>query len=83
MKYYFTDVGLRNGRLNFRQQEESHIMENIIYNELCLRGYNVDVGVATHSIRTIDGKSQRVQQEVDFVINKGSNRFYIISVFNT
>ena len=81
LKYYFEDVGLRNARLNFRQQEETHIMENIIYNELCLRGYSVDVGVVEHSIKTIDGKSQRVQQEVDFVANKGSNRYYIQSAF--
>lgn len=81
LKYYFVDVGLRNARLNFRQQEETHLMENIIYNELCIRGFDVDVGVVEHSIKTSDGKSQRVQQEVDFVINKGSNRYYIQSAF--
>lgn len=81
LKYYFKDVGLRNARLNFRQQEENHIMENIIYNELCLRGYCVDVGILEHSIRNVDGKSQRVQQEVDSIANKGSNRYYIQSAF--
>lgn len=81
LKYYFADVGLRNARLNFRQQEETHIMENIIYNELCLRGYSVDVGVVECSVKTADGKSQRVQQEVDFVANKGSSRYYIQSAF--
>ncbi len=81
LKYYFSDVGLRNARLNFRQQEATHIMENIIYNELRLRGFGVDVGVVEHSIKTPEGKSQRVQQEVDFVANKGSNRYYIQSAF--
>ena len=81
LKYYFEDIGLRNARLNFRQQEETHIMENIIYNELCLRGYSVDVGVVEHSIKNTDGKNQRVQQEVDFVANKGSNSYYIQSAF--
>jgi hypothetical protein len=80
-KYYFVDVGLRNARLNFRQQEETHIMENIIYNELCLRGFNVDVGIVETSIKTAEGKSQRVQMEVDFVANKGSRRYYIQSAF--
>jgi predicted AAA+ superfamily ATPase len=73
-KYYFTDVGLRNACLNFRQQEESHIMENVIYNELIIRGYNVDVGLV--EIRE-DGK--RKQTEVDFVCNQGNNRYYIQS----
>lgn len=81
LKYYFADVGLRNARLNFRQQEETHIMENIIYNELCLRGFSVDVGVVEYSVKTVDGKSQRVQREVDFVANKGSSRYYIQSAF--
>ena len=81
LKYYFADLGLRNARLNFRQQEENHIMENIIYNELCYRGFSVDVGIVEHSIKTAEGKSQRVQQEVDFVANKGSNRYYIQSAF--
>lgn len=81
LKHYFVDVGLRNARFNFRQQEETHLMENVIYNELCIRGFDVDVGVVEHSIKTSDGKSQRVRQEVDFVINKGSNRYYIQSAF--
>ena len=71
-KYYFTDVGLRNARLNFRQQEENHLMENIIYNELLIRGYNVDVGLVE-----IREKSQRKQLEVDFVCNQGNKRYYI------
>ena len=73
-KYYFTDLGLRNARLNFRQQEETHLIENAIYNELIFRGYNVDIGVV--EIRE-DGK--RIQTEVDFVCNLGSNRYYIQS----
>ncbi len=73
-KYYFADLGLRNARLNFRQQEETHLMENAIYNELLYRGYNVDVGVVE-----IREKSRRVQTEVDFVCNMGSNRIYIQS----
>jgi len=76
-KYYFTDIGLRNARLNFRQQEENHIMENIIYNELLVRGYNVDVGVV--EIREGD---LRKQLEVDFVCNQGSKRYYIQSALN-
>lgn len=58
-KYYFTDIGIRNAQLNFRQQEENHIMENIIYNELLIRGFNVDVGVVEHSVRNEDGKAVR------------------------
>lgn len=73
-KYYFTDVGLRNACLNFRQQEESHLMENVIYNELVFRGYNVDVGMV--EIRNND---KRIQSEVDFVCNKGYERIYIQS----
>ena len=73
-KYYFADVGLRNARLNFRQQEENHIMENIIYNELLLRGYNVDVGVVE-----IREGNQRKQLEVDFVCNLGNKRYYVQS----
>lgn len=79
MKYYFTDVGLRNARLNFRQQEESHIMENIIYNELLRRGYSVDVGCVTINAKTDDGKMVRKQLEVDFVANSGDRRYYIQS----
>lgn len=80
-KYYFTDVGLRNARLNFRQQEENHIMENIIYNELLVRGFNVDVGVVEHETRTAEGKHEIRRLEVDFVCNKGSQRYYIQSAF--
>lgn len=76
-KYYFTDIGLRNARLNFRQQEENHIMENIIYNELLLRGYNVDVGV----VELREG-NLRKQLEVDFVCNQGSKRYYIQVALN-
>ncbi len=76
-KYYFSDIGLRNARLNFRQQEENHIMENIIYNELIIRGYNVDVGVVE-----IREEGNRKQLEVDFVCNLGSKRYYIQSALN-
>lgn len=77
-KYYFSDVGLRNARLNFRQQEEKHIMENIIYNELIVRGYNVDVGV----VEIRDENKNRKQLEVDFVCNLGNKRYYIQSALN-
>lgn len=80
-KYYFTDVGLRNAQLNFRQQEENHIMGNIIYNELLVRGFNVDVGVVDYSQRDENGKSIRKRLEVDFICNKGSKRYYIQSAF--
>jgi len=76
-KYYFTDIGLRNARLNFRQQEENHLMENIIYNELLIRGYNVDVGV----VETREG-DLRKQLEVDFVCNQGSKRYYVQVALN-
>lgn len=75
-KYYFSDIGLRNARLNFRQIEETHIMENVIYNELLMRGYNVDVGVV--EIRQGD---DRQQIEIDFVVNRGSQRYYIQSAY--
>ena len=80
-KYYFEDVGLRNARLNFRQIEENHIMENIIYNELRYRGFNVDVGIV--EIRRCDeeGKEKRVQYEIDFVATQGSRKYYIQSAF--
>lgn len=81
LKYYFSDVGLRNARLNFRQQEETHIMENVIYNELLLRGFSVDVGIVEYSVKDDGGKSKRLQLEVDFVANKGSQRYYIQSAF--
>ncbi len=77
-KYYFSDIGLRNARLNFRQQEENHIMENIIYNELIIRGYNVDVGV----VEVRDENKNRKQLEIDFVCNLGNKRYYIQSTLN-
>lgn len=80
-KYYFTDVGIRNAILDFRQQEENHIMENIIYNELRIRGFNVDVGVVEHRTTDSNGKTVRKQYEVDFVANQGSQRYYIQSAF--
>ena len=76
-KYYFADIGLRNAKLNFRQQEENHLMENIIYNELLIRGYNVDVGV----VETREGNNRK-QLEVDFVCNQGNRRYYIQSALN-
>jgi len=80
-KYYFTDLGLRNARLNFRQSEKSHLMENLLYNELRIRGFNVDVGVVPVIIRDEEGRQQRSQLEVDFVCNIGSRRYYIQSAF--
>ena len=80
-KYYFTDVGLRNAQLNFRQQEENHIMENIIYNELLVRGFHIDVGVVEHAKKNEEGKVVRKRLEVDFVCNLGSRRYYIQSAF--
>lgn len=82
LKYYFTDVGLRNARLNFRQQEENHIMENIIYNELAARAFDIDVGVVEYNYRNKVGKSQRTQLEVDFIANKDSRRYYIQSAIS-
>lgn len=80
-KYYCTDIGLRNARLNFRQQEETHIMENIIYNELLRREYSVDVGVV-EIVESSGGKRTKKQCEIDFVINKGSKKYYIQSALN-
>lgn len=80
-KYYFSDVGVRNAILDFRQQEENHIMENIIYNELKIRGFHVDVGVVEHRTTDKTGKTIRKQYEVDFVANQGSQRYYIQSAF--
>lgn len=77
LKYYFMDVGLRNARLNFRQQEPAHIMENIVYNELLVRGYNVDVGIVDVYAKNKEGKRVHKQLEVDFVVNQGSQRYYI------
>lgn len=79
LKYYFTDLGLRNARLNFRQIEETHAMENIIFNELKVRGFNVDVGVVITNEIDKTGKKIRKQREIDFVCNKGSKRYYIQS----
>lgn len=81
-KYYFTDIGLRNARLNFRQQEETHIMENIIYNELLIRGFNVDVGIVEHVQTDSDGKRRQKKYEIDFVCNRGNQRYYIQSAFS-
>lgn len=81
-KYYFEDLGLRNARLNFRQAEESHLMENLIFNELRLRGLSVDVGQLATSHKDANGKSQRSYLEVDFVCNRGFKRYYIQSAFN-
>lgn len=81
-KYYYTDLGLRNVRINFRQLEQTHSMENVIYNELRMRGYNVDVGVIPILERTTEGKAVRKQLEVDFVCNLGSARYYIQSAYS-
>ena len=80
-KFYFEDVGLRNARLNFRQMEENHIMENIIYNELRIRGYHVDVGLVEQFSKDSENKTTKKQLEVDFVATKGSEKYYIQSAF--
>lgn len=80
-KYYFTDLGLRNARINFRQDEKTHLMENVIFNELQVRGFNVDVGVVPVVTRDKSGKQTRSQLEIDFVCNQGSKRYYIQSAF--
>ena len=80
-KYYFMDLGLRNARINFRQSEKSHLMENVVYNELRVRGFNVDVGVVPVIVRDKDGKQQRFGFEVDFICNLGSRRYYIQSAY--
>ena len=80
-KYYYQDVGLRNAILSFRQSEQTHIMENVIYNEMRMRGWLVDVGNVYHRVRNTEGKQQRVTLEVDFVCNKGSERIYIQSAW--
>lgn len=82
LKYYFEDVGLRNARLGFRQVEETHLMENVIYNELRSRGYSVDVGMVEKRGVNKDGKEYRSQLEIDFVANLGSKRYYIQSAFS-
>ena len=82
LKYYFTDVGLRNAMLGFRQNEENHIMENIIYNELLLRGFDIDIGVVEYSHEDEKGKYVRTYFEIDFIANKGSSKYYIQSALN-
>ena len=82
LKYYFEDVGLRNARLGFRQVEETHLMENIIYNELRSRGYTVDIGVVEKRGTDENGKEYKNQLEIDFVANLGSKRYYIQSAFS-
>ena len=81
-KYYFSDLGLRNARINFRQFEQTYSMENVIYNELCMRGYRVDVGVVPVTEKDAEGKAARKQLEVDFVCNLGSARYYIQSAYS-
>ena len=82
VKYYFQDLGIRNAQLNFRQFELTHIMENIIYNELLYRGYHVDVGTVEASTKDKDGNYKRVDTEIDFICNLGSDRIYIQSAFS-
>lgn len=82
VKYYFEDVGLRNARLGFRQIEETHLMENIIYNELRIRGFQVDVGVVQKRAKIEDGTVEKRQLEIDFIANQGSKRYYIQSVYH-
>ena len=81
VKYYFDDLGLRNARLNFRQTEAGHLMENLIYNELSLRGFSVDVGQVIINTKNEEGKSERKTLEVDFVCNQGDQRIYVQSAF--
>ena len=81
LKYYYEDIGLRNARLGFRQMEETHLMENVVYNELLSRGYAVDVGVVETRKRNQDGKQEKRKLEIDFVANMGSRRYYIQSAF--
>ena len=82
LKYYATDLGLRNAKLNFRQQERSHLMENIIFNELILRGYAVDVGVVELTTKNENGKPVQSQYEIDFIVNTGRQKIYIQSALN-
>ena len=82
LKYYATDIGLRNAKLNFRQQERTHLMENIIFNELVLRGYAVDVGVVELTTKNASGKPVQSQHEIDFIVNTGNQKFYIQSALN-
>jgi len=80
-KYYFSDLGLRNARINFRQDEKTHLMENVIFNELVSRGFNVDIGVVPIVFTDDTGKQKRTQLEIDFVCNQGSRRYYVQSAF--
>lgn len=80
-KYYFEDIGLRNARINFRQNEPTHTMENIIYNELILRGYSVDIGIVEVNYKDENNKSYRKHYEVDFVCYKGNSKYYIQSAY--
>lgn len=82
LKYYYSDVGLRNSRLNFRQQEENHIMENVLYNEFIARGFSVDVGVVPYHWKDDEGKTKHSQLEIDFIVNRGYRRYYIQSALN-
>jgi hypothetical protein len=82
LKYYATDVGLRNAKLNFRQQERSHLIENIIYNELILRGYSIDVGMVKMTSKDENGKPFLSQYEIDFIVNTGQQKIYIQSALN-
>ena len=82
LKYYFEDVGLRNARLGFRQVEETHLMENVIYNELRVRGFQVDVGVVQKRERDSEGKQERKQLEIDFIATRGSEKYYIQSALS-
>lgn len=82
LKYYFTDLGLRNARLNFSEIEETHVMENVIYNELRYRGFNVDVGVLELNYKDEEGKNKRKQLEIDFICNKGNDKIYVQSAFS-
>ena len=81
-KYYYEDIGLRNSRLNFRQLDDGHIMENIIYNELLSRKLNVDVGIVEVFDKDSNNKTIRNNYEVDFIVNKGSKKYYIQSAYN-
>ena len=81
-KYYFTDLGLRNARLNFRQDERTHIMENVVYNELRIRGFNVDVGIVPVTYTDGNGLRRKTQLEIDFVCNLGSRRYYVQSAYH-
>ena len=81
-KYYFADLGLRNARLNFRQDERTHIMENVVYNELRIRGFNVDVGIVPVTYTDANGSRRKTQLEIDFVCNLGSRRYYVQSAYH-